>query len=208
MLKPKPDERDGLGRTRLRWLTVWAPVAFLALVMGGVFTLHPHVRPTWVLFLMTLTLAGGGAYLFSRFVFASIQRQEEEIVQRNRELTALNAVGEVLSRSLRIDEALPRALETILEAIGVEAGEIFLREEETGEMVLRPIGGSSPKPFKRDSASSEARGSRVGSPSPARASLRTTSGAMPGSCGRRLWPRAFVASPACRSKPKRRCSAS
>jgi signal transduction histidine kinase len=148
VLKPRPDERDRPGRTKLRWLTVWAPVAFLALVMAGIFTLHPHIHPTWMLFLMALALAGGGAYLFSRFVFASIQRQEDEIVQRNRELTALNSVGEVLSRSLRIDEVLPRALETILEAIGVEAGEIFLWEEETGEMVLRVHRGLFPVAFQ------------------------------------------------------------
>jgi signal transduction histidine kinase len=116
--------------------------------MGAVFAIHPHLVPTWVLFFLVLALAGGGAYLFSRFVFASIQRQEEEIVQRNRELAALNAAGEVLSGSLRIDEVLPRALDTILDAIGVEAGEIFLWEEDSGEMVLRVHRGLFPEAFR------------------------------------------------------------
>ncbi len=136
-----------LSRTRLRRVTVLAPTAFFALVAGSVFLVHPHTLPTWVLLLLTLGLAVGGACFFSRFVFTNIQRQEEEIIQRNRELAALNSVSEILSRSVNIDEVLPRALDTTLEVIRMEATEVFLREEETGEMVLRAHRGIFPEAF-------------------------------------------------------------
>lgn len=137
-----------LDHVRLRWLTVWAPTAFFALLISIAFHLHAGPLPGSVVFLLVVTLAGGGAYLFSRFVFASIQRQEEDVVRRNRELAVLNAVGAVLDGSLVLDEVLPRALDTILAGIGVEAGEIFLRDEETGEMVLRAHRGLFPEAFQ------------------------------------------------------------
>lgn len=129
-------ERRELSRGRLRWLAVWAPTAFFALLTAMALRLHPDALPGSVLFPLVVGAAGAGAYFFSRFVFAHIQRQEEEIVQRNRELAALNAVGEVLSRSPKVGDVLPRALDAILEAIGAEAAEILLRDEDTGEMVL------------------------------------------------------------------------
>lgn len=141
-------EHGSLSRASLRWLAVWAPTAFFALLVGIAFHLHPGALPIPIVFLLVVTLASGGAYLFSRFVFANIQRQEAEIIQRNRELAAVNAVGEVLSQSLKVEEILPRALDTILEAIRLEAGEVFLREEETGEMVLWAHRGLFPEAFR------------------------------------------------------------
>jgi putative methionine-R-sulfoxide reductase with GAF domain len=138
-----------MSRARLRWLAVWAPTAFFALLTGMAILLRPHAVPSSALFFLVLGLASGGAYVFSRFVFANIQRQEAEIIQRNLELEALNAVGEVLDRSLRVDDVLPGALDTILGTTGVEAGEIFLWDEGTGEMVLRAHLGPFPEAFRQ-----------------------------------------------------------
>lgn len=144
-------EPSGLSRARLRRLTVWAPAAFFGLLAGFVILLRPYPLPPpalWTFLLLILGLACGGAYGFSRFVFANIQRQEHELVRRNRELAVLNAVGEELSHSLNASEVLPHALDAILEGIGVEAAEIFVWEEQTREMVLRAHRGLFPEVFQ------------------------------------------------------------
>lgn len=53
---------------------------------------------------------------------------EQEIKQRNREFSALNAIAMVVSQSLDLDEILNNALEKVLEIANLDAGGIYLTD--------------------------------------------------------------------------------
>ena len=75
------------SRVMLQWLTVSGPAAYLTLLAVGVLYYHPHpLPPFWPAFVVLLTLSLVGTFVFSRFVFVHVQRQEEEIAHRTREL--------------------------------------------------------------------------------------------------------------------------
>ncbi len=133
--------------TRLRWLTVWAPVVFGALLLTFALTFH-HLLPLWLVTLLILGASTVGAYLFSRFVFAQIERREETILRRTKELEALNRIGTAVSSSFALPEILDQALDTTLAVLDFEAGEIFLLDEARGEVVLARHRGLVPEAFR------------------------------------------------------------
>jgi signal transduction histidine kinase len=73
----------------------------------------------------------------------SRQQAEEALERRNRELVALNAVGEAASRSLDVDEVLQTALHRLVEVVDLEAAE--LRTLERAKLVLKSYYGVSPQ---------------------------------------------------------------
>jgi len=105
------DKRLVLSRAGLRSLTVYGPAAYLSLLAVGVLYLHPHpLPPFWPAFFVLLALSGAGTYFFSRFVFAHVQGQEEEIVRRNHELADVNEAMAVLKERQRIARELHDSL--------------------------------------------------------------------------------------------------
>ena len=100
-----------LGRTGLRWLTVCGPAAYLALLGMGVLYYHPHpLPPVWPAFFLLLALSAAGTFFFSRFVFARVQQQEEEIVRRTRELAETNEALAIVRERQRIARELHDSL--------------------------------------------------------------------------------------------------
>jgi PAS domain S-box-containing protein len=65
------------------------------------------------------------------------KRAEEEIKQRNRELSALNAIAAAVSQSLDLDEVLSQALDKVLETMELEAGVIRLLSENRRTLDLK-----------------------------------------------------------------------
>ena len=76
------------------------------------------------------------------------KRLEETLARRMRELEALNRIEAAVSGSLRLDEVLEQALDATLAALDMEAGEIFLLDEDRGEVVLRLHRGLFPEAFR------------------------------------------------------------
>ncbi len=97
--------QTGLGRAALRWLTIGGPAVYLSLLAVTVLYTHPHpLPPVWPAFFVFLAVSLAGTFFFSRFVFAHVQRQEEEILRRTRELAEMNeamAVGQERQRLAR-----------------------------------------------------------------------------------------------------------
>jgi signal transduction histidine kinase len=128
---------------RLRWLGVWLPVLGLAFLIGLVFFFvfrsgwYAHVAA----YFAVMAIISIGAYLFSGSIFGLVRRQEKQIVRRNQELAALNAVGTVINESRDLDQVLSRALNKVLEVTGAESGEIFLWEEGSDVLVLKAFCG-------------------------------------------------------------------
>ncbi len=97
------DKRFVLSRAGLRSLTVYGPAAYLSLLAVAVLYYHPHpLPPFWPAFFVLLGLSGAGTFFFSRFVFAHVQGQEEEIVRRSRDLADANEAMAVMKERQRI----------------------------------------------------------------------------------------------------------
>jgi PAS domain S-box-containing protein len=65
------------------------------------------------------------------------KRMEEELVQRTRELEALNEMGALINQTLEIDKVLPVALEKAVHLTGYEMGGIHLANEDERTFELR-----------------------------------------------------------------------
>lgn len=64
------------------------------------------------------------------------KRAEEELWQRNEELTALNAIATTISQSFDLDHILNATLDKVLEVMGIDAGWIQLLDESKDGSVL------------------------------------------------------------------------
>ncbi len=89
--------------------------------------------------------------LAEQFSLMSAQLQEsyatleQRVADRTKELAALNAIAAVVSRSLDLEEILNNALEKTLEVMEVEAGGIYLLDEEAGVLTVATQRGFSPQ---------------------------------------------------------------
>lgn len=80
-------------------------------------------------------------------LYESTIERGRRLEERNAELAALNAVALATSQYTDLTQVLREALEAVLAAIEVEAGEIYLWNEATNEMMLALHCGQSPETF-------------------------------------------------------------
>ena len=66
-----------------------------------------------------------------------VTRLYRELLQRNKELFALNAVSAAASQSLNLDRVLQLTLDRVLEVMELQGGGLYLLEASTGKMVLK-----------------------------------------------------------------------
>ncbi|MBC8248390.1 MAG: GAF domain-containing protein [Anaerolineales bacterium] len=88
-----------------------------------------------------------------RHEIAERKRAEEEIKQRNRELSALNAIAATVSRSLDLEGVLSDALDKVLETMELEVGAIRLLDEQGGTLDLKVHRGGDLSPWMLESIS-------------------------------------------------------
>jgi GAF domain-containing protein/two-component sensor histidine kinase len=74
-----------------------------------------------------------------------VTRLYRELLRRNKELFALNAVSTAASQSLDLDEVLQLALDKTLEATGMDSGGILLPDPSGDKFVLETHRGGSPE---------------------------------------------------------------
>jgi signal transduction histidine kinase/ligand-binding sensor domain-containing protein len=87
----------------------------------------------WFIGIAILTLAGiayGGYRLRIRSLEARGRELEMQVTSRTKELSALNEVANVVSRSLNLDQVLTNALDKTLAVVEIEAGGIYLLQED------------------------------------------------------------------------------
>lgn len=136
-------------RRWLQWLATWAPATFVAFLLIILLLEHPHDVRAVAIHLAVLGVVTAGSFAFSRFVFSRIAGQEAKIVQQNRDLVATHAVARSLSESRDLEGVLPHILDSVLEATGAEAGEIFLVEEGSGDLVMKVQRGPHREAFRQ-----------------------------------------------------------
>ncbi len=77
-------------------------------------------------------------------------KMEKDIMQQNRELSALNQIGHAANQTLELNRVLNTSLDMILEVMDCEGGGIYIRESnERGDLLLRVAKGLSPNFYKR-----------------------------------------------------------
>jgi nitrate/nitrite-specific signal transduction histidine kinase len=74
--------------------------------------------------------------LMSAQLQESYTHLEQRVADRTKELATLNAVAAVVSRSLDLEEILSNALDKTLEVTGIEAGGIYLFQEDAGVLTI------------------------------------------------------------------------
>lgn len=82
----------------------------------------------------------------ARLVQETLERGRQ-LARRNRELEALNAVVTTAAQSIDLDSLLRETLDKILSVMEVDAGEIFLRDETTGDMIMAVHRGAFDQAF-------------------------------------------------------------
>ena len=88
--------------------------------------------------IIEMLAAYAGAAIHNARLYETLQARDEALTRRNDELTLLNQVGTALASSLELDEILNKTLALLIAHFKVEAGEVFLLEEdgETLRLVL------------------------------------------------------------------------
>lgn len=66
-----------------------------------------------------------------------MRQMEREVLRHNRELTALNTIASVVSRSLDLEEVLPATLGTIMSLLEMRAGAVCLLDDESEHLTVR-----------------------------------------------------------------------
>jgi signal transduction histidine kinase len=63
-------------------------------------------------------------------LYEDVQKRDQTLLRRNQDLALLNEIGSALASSLELDEILNKTLALLIAHFKVEAGEIFLRDED------------------------------------------------------------------------------
>lgn len=95
---------------RWRRLGVWLPVAYVAVVVAGVFGVGRVLSDAWVA-LVIIAATAAGALAFSSWVFRDLRQAQQETLQRTRELAALNEASLALSSELDLGVVLQRVVD-------------------------------------------------------------------------------------------------
>jgi PAS domain S-box-containing protein len=76
---------------------------------------------------------------------------EQDIIQQNQKLSALNQIGHTVNQSLELNKVLNTSLEKVLEVMNCESGGIYIREakKESEYLVLRATKGLAPGFLKK-----------------------------------------------------------
>jgi two-component system sensor histidine kinase DevS len=80
-------------------------------------------------------------------MYETLMAKEQSLSQRNRDLKLLNDIGEMLANTSEIDKILENILDQVMSYLEVEAGEIFLIEEDGLSLRMAMHRGEAPEAF-------------------------------------------------------------
>ena len=94
----------------------------------------------------TLAAYAAVAILNAR-MFGDLHDRDQSLSQRNRDLKLLNDIGEMLANTDQIDKIMANVLDEVMSYLDVEAGEIFLTEEDGSSLRMAMHRGEAPEAF-------------------------------------------------------------
>lgn len=80
-------------------------------------------------------------------LYESVVERDNAIKQHNQDLTLLDNLAKILAASLEEDDIISQTLSHVIQYLGVEAGEIFLREEGTKDLRMANHWGEAAEAF-------------------------------------------------------------
>ena len=80
-------------------------------------------------------------------LYESVVKRDEILAQQNQDLSLLNDLAKTIAATMEEEEILKQTLDQVINYLGVDAGEIFLREDGRRELRLAVHRGSSAEPF-------------------------------------------------------------
>lgn len=116
--------------TTLRWTSIVGPTLFVVAFEIVTRALYSGLIPQWGHVLVALSAVSVAAFLFSRFVFATMAQLEREVRERNKRLALLNTLSAELSESLDTRQVAGLAARKIAAALDAEAAGITLTDDD------------------------------------------------------------------------------
>ncbi len=120
---------------QLRWLTVVAPLVFLALVELARRNVQSELLQSWVGDALVLGLVLFGVLLFSDTVFGRIERMQARLARQNRELLALHEAGLDVAGELDLHEVLQKVVDHATELLGARYGALSVPQPEQAFLI-------------------------------------------------------------------------
>ncbi len=112
---------------RLKWLTIIAPLGFLALIEIARRALVETDVPPWLTYPLLGMIALCATLAFSESVFAVIRRLHARLAKQNSELLALHNAELDIAAELDLDVVLQRVVVRATELVGAHYGALWLR---------------------------------------------------------------------------------
>ena len=116
--------------SRLKWLSVLIPLAFLVAIEVLRSVLFPEVLSGWPGYLLIGGIVLIGVLFFSEAVFAIIDRAQERLERKNRELLALHEAGLDITGDLELETVLQRVVEAARDLVGAHYGALSYLNED------------------------------------------------------------------------------
>lgn len=117
---------------RLKWVTILAPLAFIASVEIVQRLLAPAFFASWPGVLLVIGATLIATLLFAETIFSVINRIQDRQVQQNRELLALHEAGLDIANELDLEVLLQRVVDRAAALVGARYGALSLPRREGG----------------------------------------------------------------------------
>jgi signal transduction histidine kinase len=142
---------------RLKWLTVLAPLVFLALVDLARHLLYPSLLDAWPGYILLGGIVLTGALFFSEAIFGIVGSMQGRLQDQNRELLALHEAGLAIAGDLSLETVLQRVVETARDLVGARYGALSILGDD-GSIQLFLTSGISAEERARIGATPVGRG--------------------------------------------------
>lgn len=129
---------------RIKWLTILAPLLFLAALELLRLFVQPALFRAWPGYLLLAGLVVLGTLFFSEAIFSVVERLQRQLQRQNEELLALHGAGLAVVGELDLDAVLQRVVDRARDLVGARYGALtYMRGE--GEPPALITSGLTPK---------------------------------------------------------------
>lgn len=116
--------------TRLKWLTVLVPLAFIALLEVTRSAIAPVFFSSWPGILLVLAVALVGILFFAEAIFGILNRMRRREIRQTRELLATHEAGLDIAEELELEIVLQRVVDRAAQLVGARYGALSLPTAE------------------------------------------------------------------------------